>query len=329
MSNIKLSSSYGDIKTSSFRNVKNKKIGLVMPCYKRPEYLEKTLASLKKSNLKDVIVCIIDESLEREHKNFKPVKDNGFYRYDGVDSAGYDIKQVNGNLETKMTKCKESDKAVAFNTGGWIKYKIDPHRMDKTKRNFSLYVKDNVEDIFVKDTPEDILINNKTRQIIEDFELDTPLIKIFKKKHGNMYDSLKVGWDILSNQLNCKYLMCLDSDAIVREDWISVLKNLHDSFMTPYKVITGFNTNNHKIMLSGVNYCRKQSIGGINMFFTKNVYRNNIRKFLNNTSWDYQVCEEINQSGGVLISTKPSVVQHIGEEGLWSNKNRFDVAKDF
>lgn len=138
-----------------------------------------------------------------------------------------------------------------------------------------------------------------------------------------------LGWeyDIIIN---------LDSDAIVRNDWIERLLELHKRF--PDKIITGFHsttknadgTERHKMIRGGDGWCEKESVGGINMLFTKQTFEKYakpaLEKCLNGGNWDHQTC--IN--AGSVICTVPSVVQHIGLiSSLGHTHDKPDIAEDF
>jgi len=161
---------------------------------------------------------------------------------------------------------------------------------------------------------------------------DVPTIKIFKKRHTNMGDSLRVGWDLLSDVLGCNFLSCLDADTMVKEDWMERLLRLHRCFENkmhhPYYIVSGFNTRNHPIVAEHDHYYLKESIGGLNMFFHRRIY-NNLRHGLNSIYWDSGFVHRIRAMRGKLICTKPSVVQHIGKLGIWSGDHGYDFADDF
>jgi len=50
-----------------------------------------------------------------------------------------------------------------------------------------------------------------------------------------------------------------------------------------------------------------------------------LKECLQKSGWDRYVCEKIHG----FISTNPSVVQHIGKAGSFSNGERYDKAGDF
>ena len=49
------------------------------------------------------------------------------------------------------------------------------------------------------------------------------------------------------------------------------------------------------------------------MFFHKNIYPDYIRKTLISYKWDSNIVSYIQELGGVIGTTNPSVIQHIGE----------------
>lgn len=321
----KMPTDYGEIYTN-FKNEDTSKIGLVITSYKRPEYLERMLKSLEKSILKDTIICIIDESLPRKPKKYTYTEIGNYHKYIGLNSIGYNIKKVSGNINNVMNKCNVDNKSVGFNSEGYLKYEVDPHKI--VRKDTTLYLKKNVK--YTEDTIEDIMINSKTREIIKEFDINgVRIIKIFKNNHSNMYNSLSVGWFILSDVFKCKYLCNLDSDVIVKKKWLNVLKNTYKMSKKTFKIATGFNTKNHKTIMRMPKHILKFDIGGINMFFNYQTYTQIIKFYLNTILWDYVVCEKIRRVGGDIICSKPSVVQHIGKEGLWSNGKKYDKAKDF
>jgi hypothetical protein len=177
------------------------------------------------------------------------------------------------------------------------------------------------------------LPRSRTVPAIKAFEMaNAPTIKIFKKRHANMADSLRVGWDLLSNVLGCSFLSCLDADTKVKENWIERLLGLHRHFenkvYNPYYIISGFNTPNHPVAAEYDHYYLKESIGGANMFFHRRIYHN-LRRSLSSIYWDAGFVHRIRAMKGKLICTKPSVVQHIGKVGIWSGDHGYDFAEDF
>jgi hypothetical protein len=95
------------------------------------------IENIKNSDVEKTDVNLIENELDDEYV-FHP----------SVDSSGYDIKQVNISIPELKKLCNELPYAVAFNTNGWIKYKIRSEQ-DWCKYPplscFGLYVKRNID----------------------------------------------------------------------------------------------------------------------------------------------------------------------------------------
>ena len=216
--NDHLPTNYTDKIVSNLEHFDNykAKIGIVIPTYKRKDYLEASLASLKKSKLKNCVICIIDES------NASKEPYEGYVLLENCDSPATDAC-----CKTSTEECIEycnQNKVVAFNNYNWCKSSL---RNIRRKEYVNLYVKkeyyDKSMDKYINKTKYDYEIE----QLITDFKLSVPIIKIFKKTHANMFDSFKVGFDLLSSFFDCKYLVTLDSDTIHSKYWIKSLYRLH------------------------------------------------------------------------------------------------------
>lgn len=147
--------------------------------------------------------------------------------------------------------------------------------------------------------------------------------------------TLKVGITQCFNH-DCDLVMNLDSDAIVRPDFIEKILALKEKF--PDKIVTGFNcltkntngTERHQIIEQGEWYNIKSSVGGLNMCFNREQYENWIRPALEKgmkrlCNWDAETCK--NSGGAVCVV--PSVVQHIGIKSSMGHNEPPDVADDF
>lgn len=221
------------------------KYGVVLCCYNRPNILEKTLNSLKKTNLQDALVCIIDD-------------------------------------------CSD---------------------------------------------------DKKTKDLIDNFSLTNT--KLIKKRHvtnNGISRSLLDGFSIVYP--HCKYLVNIDSDVLLKKDWLIKLENCYLSAKkTNIKakdfIVTGFNCGKcqHRIVETYPEFNVKRSIGGINMFFTREIYnlvfKGILKSARKNYGWDWRVVRLCFNLKVLLIATKPSVVQHIGNTGLNSSDSRYDIALDF
>ena len=230
-------------------NKKSYKYGIVMCCFNRPEYLSKTLNSLKKSRLNNCLICIVDD-------------------------------------------CSN---------------------------------------------------NINTIKLIKDFRIDSKncnIIKIRNKTNLGIQKSLLKGFEKI-NKYDCKYLTNIDSDVIMKPDWLNTFDKTYQSVNSKINnngiIITGFNCVNsckHKVVKTYDDFHIKGTIGGINMFFDKNVYKTIFKPVLQDNTirkqgWDWSVCRKMAKKGRYFVATKPSVIQHIGINGMWSKTNRVDIAEDY
>ena len=181
--------------------------------------------------------------------------------------------------------------------------------------------------------------------IYDDASNDKEVLKIlnnYKKKYDIIFNSKNYKQksmvkflDIIKKKydnIEYDFICYLDNDAIVKKNFIKKNIEIFDQIKKEQKLsdnkilLTGFNTNNHKILKSFDNYHIKKSIGGIHMFFHKSLLKN-IKKW-----WDYKedwgIVEKIKKEGGLIFCTRPSVVEHIGSKG-YNTKYRFDKSDDF
>lgn len=128
----------------------------------------------------------------------------------------------------------------------------------------------------------------------------------------------------------------LDSDTIVKPDFVSRLMDLHRSH--PNRIISGFNTMSrnkygivrHPVVETGNNYVVKNTIGGVNMLIPRAIWKQ-VRDGIhisqrNGTQWDREVCAIV--GGGIIVSV-PSCVQHIGHSSSMGHHDNPDIAEDF
>jgi hypothetical protein len=171
-----------------------------------------------------------------------------------------------------------------------------------------------MDESMTKDVNEDHIAVNT---LIKNFKIPN-LIKVFKNKHGNMFDSILTGWDMIYPF--CEYLITLDSDTIMQKDWITKINTSfiaikNDYPENPFILVSGFNTETerHRIIEKRSEYILKNSVGGCNMFFHKDIYPDYIRKTLISYKWDSNIISYFQELGGIIGTTNPSVIQHIGE----------------
>jgi len=212
-----------------------------------------------------------------------------------------------------------------------------PHYVAKCFKSLQNSVLDNVIIVIVDDASD----MEETISLIKDFSMpNVPVIKIFKKERKGfaVHQSLQVGWDLLSEKYHCDYLCNLDSDSLVTNNWLNRLLAIY-KIQRPKRgplIVTGFHAHSHSVLKEYDDYRIKKSIGGLNMFFDLPLYQQIIRPHLQiirphlENNWDWQVIGAMQQFRYPIVCTKPSVIQHLGKMGQWSNPERgYDIALDF
>jgi cellulose synthase/poly-beta-1,6-N-acetylglucosamine synthase-like glycosyltransferase len=154
-----------------------------------------------------------------------------------------------------------------------------------------------------------------------------PMIKIVNE-HVGMWNSMRVGFDTLL-KYGCTSLINLDSDTIVKPDWVIKMKAIHDKY--PNALITGFNNcrSVDKVVIDLGDCYQRESSGGVSQMYSKDFYLKYVRPNLTSDLWDWDVNRAMRKDNILCYSTKPSVVQHIGIRGKNTNPSSYDVAKDF
>ena len=190
-----------------------------------------------------------------------------------------------------------------------------------------------IDESLTKDVNED---HTEVNRLITKFHLDNvSLIKIYKNKHGNMFDSILYGMDLLYNY--CDFLSTIDSDTIHNKNWIEALFKSYDACVKHHPeddiLLSGFNVESprHSIIEKKEEYILKNSVGGCHMFFSKMMYIKSIRRCLMSHKWDSNIIESVKEFETKIITTNPSVIQHIG---IKTSINRcddgtYDTAADF
>ena len=171
---------------------------------------------------------------------------------------------------------------------------------------------------------------------------------ITKDKRTGICDSLLKGIEYEFTGGKTDIVINLDADAIIRNDYLPRMLELHKAF--PNDIITGFHSTTknkdgserHPVIqqngfLDTSFLCnphtrqavRKRSVGGINMLWTRETWR------LYKPEIEYAMKERLNWDHIVSIKTTgiicavPSLVQHIGIESAMGHTEQPDVADDF
>lgn len=311
-------------------------IGIVLPTFSRAKFLVKTLESLRKSSLpKGCVLVIVDETMASKQSACE-----SYEYFESIDFEGGDILQVNQEFDEIRKKADQLDPCVAFNEAGWLKHSLTNPRQIQHSR-FGTYIKKS----FLQENPavhRQILQHVQAYKISTDesavaavdaFDMDIPIIKIYKNQHKNMFDSLRTAFDLLVDLYQVRYLVNIDSDTIHTTDWLMTLfrvyTELNQELTDGPLVLSGFNAKTKKNIHRWKRYVEKDDLGGINLFFDTPTYMHYVRDTLIHVGWDIQLSKIIRQQNGSLIALRNSVIQHIGAEGMWSGCGMYDHSSTF
>jgi hypothetical protein len=229
---------------------------------------------------------------------------------------------------------------VAFNEAGWLKHSLENPRQVRCSR-FGTHIKKS----FLQKNPTfhrqisqrvqtyTTLIETGTVAAIEAFDMNIPIIKIYKNHHKNMFDSLRTAFDLLIDLYQVRYLVNIDSDTLHTANWLTTLfrtyVELKHKLTDGPLVLSGFNADTKRNLFVRDNYVVKSDLGGINLFFDTQTYTDYIRDTLVHVGWDIQLSEIIQRKNGSLVALHNSVIQHIGTEGMWSSHEKCDHSSTF
>tara|TARA_Y100001980_G_C14429036_1_gene218018 strand:+ start:80 stop:820 length:741 start_codon:yes stop_codon:yes gene_type:complete len=184
---------------------------------------------------------------------------------------------------------------------------------------------------------DDCSTDANTINLIKNFKINNiPIIKIRNANNLGISKSLLRGFETLLPK--CYYLTNIDSDVIMKKNWLSTLEYTYNKVKNSNLkgsdyIITGFNCSVcvHPIIKQYDSFNHKKSIGGINMFFHYKLFKRIFKKILldNKNHWDWRVVDKAHELNILLITTKSSVIQHIGITGMNSDKQKYDYAEDY
>lgn len=176
----------------------------------------------------------------------------------------------------------------------------------------------------------------KTLELIDKLELgSTPLFKIRHRKNTGILSALFHGFKLLEN--NVRYIVNIDADVLMHPLWLDRLESTWLKIADPNSVVSGFNTKNHETVSCGEWHCLKATVGGINLFMGIEFYKAHFKKWFVGADrfdqatwrlWDWILVDEMKRNKFSFYATKPSVIQHIGFNGL-NSAGSPDVADDF
>jgi hypothetical protein len=187
-----------------------------------------------------------------------------------------------------------------------------------------------IDESMTKDIDQDKIASY---DFINSFNFNITTIKIHKNAHGNMFDSIRVGLDILAHL--CEFVMTIDSDTIHNKNFINNVINTYVKIKSDNQnklvVVSGFNTDKHKFVPNdNLDWYIKDTIGGCHLCFNSEDYWKYIRYTLISHKWDTNIYNLVNRELGIIAVTKPSVIEHIGENSSVRKDNiPYDKSIDF
>ena len=189
------------------------------------------------------------------------------------------------------------------------------------------YLEKTLDSVFANLSGEAVIISDdgstdsKVQQIIDSYfklaDMWCMDMQVYTFENAGIAQNLK---RILDKCKNYDTIITLDSDFIVKKDWVKKLKAL----LHTDTIGTGFNASKHPIIKSVAHYHIKKTIGGGNLCFTYSTYLKFIRPYLIDSQWDWNM----SYNAPRLLCTNPSVCQHIGVQSVMRHVNA-DVALDF
>ena len=182
---------------------------------------------------------------------------------------------------------------------------------------------------------DDTSTDPETLALIRDFDPGVPVVRLRRliRRQGRAGFNLLVTWSLLLENLDCDFLSMLDSDVLVKHDWLQRLRALHAEMEKrhPMFILSGFHGVYHSnLVQQHQNYRRVDSIGGVSLFFRRQLYSQLVREALYNCNHDLALNILCRKRGIPIFTTKPSRVQHVGLLGRTSyGLLRFDWAPDY
>lgn len=139
---------------------------------------------------------------------------------------------------------------------------------------------------------------------------------------------------------NPDLIVNLDSDMIVKPNWLQVMLTTWLKYSPEVGILSGFNTlKNHAILETKDDVYIKKTLGGAGIMLSGTFLRDIdlLGQWADDwgrtaLGWDFKILEECRALNKLLLCTKPSVFQHIGTYGVHTPEGSgisSDVAEDF
>ena len=173
---------------------------------------------------------------------------------------------------------------------------------------------------------DDCSTDEAVKPLIEAFEFDCNLIKIYNKENKGINYNLLRTYDKLFNE-GFEYVIVLDSDSVVNNYFYDLMTYFYSIF--PDKIISGFNTLNlselgterHPIIENHGWYVKKNTSGALCLGISKKIYEKYTRPVLEDFvsinkrhTFDTKFTREASKNKPCVICTVPSVAEHTGIE---------------
>jgi glycosyltransferase involved in cell wall biosynthesis len=211
------------------------------------------------------------------------------------------------------------------------------NRPDYLRRTLESLRKTNLDDAMVV-IVDDQSTDQTTIQLIKNLDLgSTPLIKLRHRKNSGVLTGILHGFKLLNK--NVDFVINIDADVILNRNWLSKLKETYEAIGDRNIILTGFNTQNHPTKSCSDNWCEKETLGGINFFMSSEFYAEHFLGWFVDRDrleyavwkiWDWTVVDRMKTNGFKFYTTRPSILQHIGFDGMNSTPDKgVDVADDF
>lgn len=211
------------------------------------------------------------------------------------------------------------------------------NRPEYLKRCFESLINSDTKDIKLIVLVDDCSTNLEAIQLFNQFNLDGVMIVKFRNPvNCSVRAGLIRGYETCYAE-GCEIVMNIDSDAIVKPDFITRITSLNKAHKD--SIVSGFNcltknrdgSERHLILKSFENYHLKKSIGGINMCMYEHVYWKYVRPSLTHPhyNWDNIACLNAMKYGKPIVVLFPSVIQHIGMSSSMGHHDNPDTAEDF
>ena len=211
----------------------------------------------------------------------------------------------------------------------FISYYNRPEYLERSLTSLVKSVQEVVPTIYLTDDGSDV---EENVNIVGTFIDNYPGEVLFKSNPVNLgipYGKLmRIRNAIMINDYDKPLFLVSDSDMIYKARWIETLLKVYQETGAP--IITGFHTstNNHTTRVEFKTYRTKHHIGGCNLLVSTEFYKEH--PFMEQREWDFRMCERAwEQYEMGIVASKPSVVDHIGQHGVWARSNYYDQAEDF